>query len=291
MTRLLIATQHTFGLWDGKFRVIQKRKGVYFGISWDEHRIFVASRAPRQVPAVQIFDKSLALLDSVPFTDIGDDPHQLFYWEGCLYLANRDRFRIECYDFINNEESFIKWTPEGKDDHINSVWHDDNFFYVVEHRRHRMPKVIRIFNDDWRQVAKLVIFLKPQLGTMGFGIHNVYVEGKNVLTLAPDQIVTIHCNDIGPGLQVHRTCYHNIDGPSKTPYYRGLAKSQGVYFVGVSQLAAREQRDRGTSFVYMLDSYLGLLDVIELPNAGQIASIRAVDGIDLAHNRIPCPIC
>jgi len=67
------------------------------------------------------------------------------------------------------------------------------------------------------------------------------------------------------------------------------ARTENGFYVGLSRLAARHERGEGDSIVVCLDNDFDIVDTIVLKDAGGITEIRAIDGLDLAHNRIRCP--
>lgn len=281
--KLLVATQKQLILWDGKQHTILESHGMFYGISWNYDTIFAVERVTEEPSAVLALDENLHLLGYMEFSELGDDPHQAFWYKDCLYIANRDKFRVEVMETSTGKQWHVHQTE--KDNHINSVWSDGEYFYVVEHRQNRMPKAVQLFDMQWNHHSKLEVCLKEQTPHTGYGIHNVYKEDSMVVTLAPDQFVLMH---MSWKEHLSMAFAHTIKGPVTRPYYRGLAKAMGVFYVGVSRVDAREHRGEGDSCIYMLDNRLDLLDVIELHDTGQILEVRALTG-DLAHNGLDCP--
>jgi hypothetical protein len=217
---------------------------------------------------------------------MGLDPHQALYYDGILYVANRDKFCIQCWDFTTDKEYSV--AVSDTDNHINSIWRHRDNFWVAEHRQDRMPKVIRVYNLQWEQIGAFSLYLKPQ--GRGYGIHNVYVEGNNIFTLAPDQLVIITCEDLQYGFGVHRQTIINPPGIIYDMHYlRGFARVDGLYIIGVSKFSSSVCRGEGDSLILVLDNELRLVERIVLEDTGQITEIRALDTLDYAHNGLRCP--
>lgn len=281
--KLLVATQKKFILWDGQPHVLFESQHLCYGVSWDYDHIYLGNREEDPSKAIMTFNEHLEHVGYVPFEELGQDTHQLYWHDGILYVANTDQFRIECMDMHTMEQSCVQWTTI--DNHINSIWFDGSYFFVAEHRQNRMPKVILLFDRDWNMVGEHKFHLRPQDTITGYGIHNVYMECETLFTLAPSQIYMAHMRGFG---NVDYETTHNVVGPAERPYCRGLARSKGAFFVGVSALRARSHRGEGVSYIYVYDNKFRLLDIIHLEDTGQILEIRAVKD-DQAHNGVRCP--
>ncbi len=283
---LLISTSRQLVYWDGSTcETVQKGRGLYYGITWDEEFIYVVSRTS-EPHRVQVLDSSLTPVGYVPFRNMGLDPHQAHYHDRVLYVANRDRRCIQCWDFDTTRE--YSTITSSRDNHYNSIWIQYGHFWIVEHRQNRMPKVIRVYDQVWNHVASFAMFIKPQ--ERSHGIHNVYVEGNNIMTLAPDCLIIVTCHDLQAGYDVHKQTLLKLPGIKEGEHYmRGFARTPNYFYFGVSDWSCRAERDRGTSWILVLDNNLSRVGEIALPaETGQVTEIRALDG-DLAHNGLRCP--
>lgn len=65
---------------------------------------------------------------------------------------------------------------------------------------------------------------------------------------------------------------------------RGLARTPGKWYIGISQRYLAQD-----SSVLVFDDHFNLIHKIVLKNIGQILEIRAMPGLDGAHNGIPLP--
>ena len=74
-------------------------------------------------------------------------------------------------------------------------------------------------------------------------------------------------------------------------YLRGLARTDGLWLIGVSQAASREDRQYGPSSVLVLDDDFKEVYRINLDQRfGQLMEIRLLSSPDYAHNGVRCPL-
>ena len=282
---LLVATQSKLVVWDGKQHNVQTGHGLYYGITWNQGYIFVASRYDEgqgQTGKLQQLDKHLERIRFIEDIPLGSDPHQLFWFNDVLHIANTDRRCVTLWDgkFIIKE---VLWTED--DRHINSIWSDGICFYVVEHCHGERAKAIVVFDLDWNLSNWFRIDVPGQTKDTGYGLHNVYTEGRALMTLAPHNLILIDrfrerptrflwLDDVRPG----------------QGYLRGLARTRDYFFIGVSHLSERSHRGFGHSDILILDSNFKTVGRIRLEEVGQILEIRVISEADFAHNLIKCPL-
>lgn len=286
--QLLIATHNALVLWeDGRELVLHSGEGTYYGITWSKQELYVVARA-NHPSRMRIFAPNMWPLDDLPFEHLGqedDGPHQALWWDGTLYVTNTQRNRVEIWD--GQAVDWVTWNAVDRDaDHVNSIWCDGERFYVVEHRKQERPKRIRITSLDLLTIDVLELDLDCLSdGPTHSGLHNVYVEDGTLYTLGPSQLIlcdlaTKHVQEV------------NLEGVVCNEHYlRGLARSPGVFFIGVSNAVHRGARNWGSSRILVLDDDLKRVGEIELDERfGQIMEIRRIDELDLAHNGIKCPL-
>lgn len=287
MERLLISTFNQLILWDGKQNIIREGHRVkghhkYYGITWNEKEIFVVEGGRPGATIfslIHVYDKKLKHKRILPFGDEILDPHQAYWWDGILYVTNTTFNRIDAWDGFQTRH--INWYPPDykEHEHINSIWCDGKRFYVVEHRKTKLPKRIRIFDLGFNtllETIKLDCFDKAK----SYGIHNVYVEKGALYVCGPDGLIRVK-------KRVKIFCPSAL--AQQSHYLRGFARTKKHFFLGVSEAAVRDKRIKGDSAVLVLNNKLELIETIYLEGTGNLTEIRAVDGPDLAHNRIRCP--
>jgi len=285
--KLLIATHNELILWDGSPHILMKNKKHnkvhdYYGITWDNENIYVSERIWLQCH-IHVFNKKLKRIGELPIGVDLASVHQIFWYNGILYITNTQRNQILLWGGWNWNIRTVEWKkPNEPHQHLNSIWCDGKNFFVVEHRKKLIPKRIRVLDLDFTPVDCIELdgdFIRDHPE----GIHNVYIENEKLYTCGPQALIQ-----------------HNlISGRSKPivphplmnnhHYARGLARTAGKFFVGLSEASERSERNRGNSTILVTDDNFNVLETIVLKGTGGIHEIRAIDGIDLAHNGIICP--
>lgn len=295
--KLLISTDNALLYHnDGKETVLHSGAGVYYGITWSESTLYIVARG-NEPSRMLAFDAKMWPKDPPQFVHMGapgDGPHQAFYLDGILAVANTQHNRLEMWDEMTGRVWSV-WPGDRYDerdiDHLNSVWRcpASGKWFVAEHRKDLVPKLIRTFAliDGKKADAHVIELDAPELnaGPVRRGIHNVYAENGSIYTLGPSEIIkhspleetteVIRVSGIEPG--VH--------------YLRGLARVGKTWIVGSSKACPREDRAWSSSTIWILGPAFNVLDTIELDERfGQVMDIRAVGQRDKAHNGIKCPL-
>lgn len=285
--RVLVATHSRFIYWDGeKKHVLLKRpheNALYYGITWNEKEIYVAEGAANSRNSrYHIFDKDLNRVGELPIGKGISDPHQILWWSGKLYITSAAQDSVFVWDGKSIRRIF--WMKMGEPRlHPNSVWCDGEKFYVVEHRYREMPKRIRVFNLDFEVVGCIEITKKGFLKSRPRGCHNVYIENGILYMCSPNVIVR---HDL-------------ISGKSRPILFSflareahrvtGMARPPGRFIIGLQRVAVRTERGKGDSAFLVMNDDFEVLDTVPMKGAGGVNEVRAIDGPDLAHNRIECP--
>lgn len=287
MTKLLISTYAGVVLWeDGDWRFLRRRplddfNFCFYGITWDDAgRIYVAESG---IPygrrgRVGMYDARFKYLGEIAALDDLVTPHQILWWGGALYVANSGRNRLDVYDTADHAADTVEWLEATGDvDHVNSVWCNGHYFWVVEHRRKQQPKRLREFDLRWRLVDTVEI---PGVE----GLHNVCVMGSALVTLAHDTILKVTWDKDGEPVAV-RVANFKVNG-----YLRGLARTSSRWYVGMSQVRRRGERGKGPCQFHVLDREFGLIETVQLEDTGGVTEIRVVDEPDFCHNGVMCPL-
>jgi len=287
MTRLLISTYNRLILWDGEAHTVHEghsheRYHNFFGITWSEDKIYLAEGGHVGHSSYHVFDRNLRHKGKLPIGEGIGDPHQIYWWDGKLYIASTFQDAIFIWNGTEKPKR-IGWRQPGEStQHLNSIWCDDNFFYVVEHRKRVMPKWIQVMSMDFEPLHKIVIPNDAFVKATPHGIHNVYIEGDYLYTCSPKAFVRFN---MATG-ETKTITSHII---REAHYVRGLARVPGKFFIGLSEAKVRSERGEGDSAILVLDDDLEAIDLLPLQDTGGLNDIRAIDGPDLAHNRVRCP--
>ena len=287
MTRLLISTYKRMILWDGQARTVHegyshKEYHNFFGITWNEDEIYLAEGGHVGHSCYHVFDGDLQYRGKLPFGQGIGDPHQIYWWDSRLCITSALQDAI----FIWNGSGEPKWVgwkrPDEPTQHLNSIWCDGQTFYVVEHRKRIMPKRVQVLDMDFEPIRKIVIPNDAFVKIAPHGIHNIYIEDGRLYTCSPKAFVAFEINT-----GIIRTSTSKLI--RKAHYVRGLARVPGRWFVGLSEAKIRSERGQGDSAVLVLNDDLEMIDLLPLQDTGGLNDIRAIDGLDLAHNRVRCP--
>ena len=211
-----------------------------------------------------------------------EDPHQIFWWDGVLYIADTRKDRVLLWD--GRSVRAVRWQrPNNLPLHVNSIWCDGERLYALEHRGPRMPKWVRVLDLDFEVVEHIELARGtfPQANRILHGVHNVYVEDGILYVCSPTALVRY---DIASKYS------ETVIPQDNTRYVRGLARVSGKFFIGLSEVRERSERAKGDSSVLVTDDDFNVLDILSLEGTGALHEIRAIDSLDLAHNRIRCPL-
>jgi len=288
MTRLLISTYKRLVLWDGKAHTVHEGHSHedyhnFFGVTWNEDEIYLAEGGHVGHSCYHVFDGDLnKRKGGLPIGKGIGDPHQIYWWDGKLYIASARQDAIVIWNGTEEPEQ-MRWRQPGEPtQHLNSIWCNGEAFYVAEHRKRIMPKRVQMLNMDFEPIHKVVIPDEAFVKTRPHGIHNVYTEDGWLYTCSPKAFVSFEM-DTG----ITRTITSRTI--REAHYVRGLARVPGKWFVGLSEAKVRGERGAGDSAVLVLDDDLEAIDLLPLQDTGGLNDIRAIDGLDLAHNRVRCP--
>lgn len=290
--RLLISTYNKIILWDGKAHTVWDERGKpefhnFFGITWNDKEIYVAEGGHGGDSLYHIFDEKLRHVGLLPFGLAGSDecisdPHQIYWWDGELYISSAKTDTIYIWDGRPELEQ-VRWKEAREPtQHLNSIWCDGERFYVCEHRKREMPKRVMVLDEAFNPMYRVIIPNDVFVKTKPHGIHNVYVEDGWLYTCSPKAFVAFEMET-----GVARTITSDLI--RKAHYVRGLARAEGNWFVGLSEAKVRSERGKGDSAVLVLDDGLEMIDLLPLQDTGGLNDIRAIDGLDLAHNGVRCP--
>ncbi len=254
----------------GVKKIINDKYGLFYGITWDKHFIYVAVRwYPSLIPTSRIerprllvFDYNFKLQNCQSFEIDAGGLHQITYFDSKLYCScSRD----DSFIVKENNEWHI-WYPSNyiehhnKDTHhFNSIWFNEGKLFVVGHNNGP--------SDVWEfSYPDLTIKNKFRIGTH---IHNVWKE-NDVLTV---------CNS-GRG-RIETVENQVICETGGFP--RGVAIGDDINLVGVSDIANRSNRWLTNGKVNIYSKDWRILDSLDLGKCGQVLEIRLLAN-DWAHN-------
>lgn len=266
-TGFLFGTKERLLLWDGgNFRTIHEGWGKYVGITWDERSVYAVARGAPGAETVLVLDENLKHVGSVHIPNL-KGTNYIGWFGGKLYVTNTGRERLEVWDGI--EIRSHNWTGYDRDaNHLNSIWCDGECIYITEGGR--SGNRARIFDLDMNQVR-----VEEDLGE---SIHCVYREGDSLYTVS-SKGQSVNVRDLETG-ETRKFPY----SPHHGGYGEGLCRLEGRWFVGVSRDSPKR------SAVLAFDDDWQFVEKLLLPpDIGQLYEVRAVTGLDRAHNDLPFP--
>jgi hypothetical protein len=249
----------------GKAAPFQGGGGVYYGITFDEDRLYVAARhaavgadRPSQDNVILVFDRGLHLREVMRSPDRIRDVHQIFAWGGRLFVCSTfDDAILEC-DLATREWS--RWLPFGPGQdvrHINSVHVGPGIILLAG----TQPSgwAARFDAGDRRLVQEIAI---------GQGTHNVWPVGDRLHVCSSDT-----CSIVASDGHSRRIA----DGA----WVRGVAR-HGALFVGVSQNLVSDKRASSDSAIFALNDD-AVARTYSFRGHGMIHDIRSTEP-DPTHN-------
>jgi len=263
---LLVTTSHSLGLLEpqtGNFQRIETGHGLYYGMAIRQGLLYVAARnrlvsdtSPKSDERghIRVFDAQLHHIDTLTAPFPLRDIHQIAWIGNDLYVTCSHDNMVAIY---TPPRGWIAWYPLGEPDtqerdinHFNSLKHiSRNRLAILAHNLHR-PSEIHLYSLPDRKHINSVL--------MGHQAHNIDCYRGRIFT----------CSSAEGCLVDRRGELVHTGG-----FPRGIAQERGLWYVGVSQLAERAQRDMSTGEVQVYNRHWRLLATHKLPEEGLILEI------------------
>lgn len=263
----LVTTSHALLLVDshvGTYRQVHSGSGLYYGISRDHSRIFVAARGQlnssgtppqNERGRILVFDQSLNLAETWESPFPLRDMHQILWWREQLWITCSFDNMIA----ITNGQEWREWFPFGKSDtepldrnHFNSLTpHGDELIVIASNRGSS-----EMLHFD---VDNVTLRMRLSLGTHA---HNAWRQGAEWLVCSSGEGRIIGTN----GFTL--TCGN---------FPRGIAITKREIAVGLSEPAERDERDLTDGTINFYTRAWQLYGTIDLPRFGLVLDILALD--------------
>jgi len=281
---VLVSTMRELCVWErGSLNTIQKDKGSYAGLTWDDERVYVLARNDfgDRVTTAEVFTRSLWYRESIPLPEV-KNAHQALWHDDRLYVTSTDTNSIEVYRWSKGLEhcGSVRWREQTCDwNHVNSVWFDESGrFWVCEHNGGTYAK-----GQPWEYESRVRCFhllggLVEHDVQLGRGIHNVAVlDGELFVCSSLDSQVLRY--DLESGVV---TRSQKLAGW----HPRGLSRHPDGWIVGLSACLPKERRPKeGDAGLALLDDSLRVRDMRVLSEWRQVYDVRMLNYADSAHNR------
>lgn len=251
----------------GEITKIHKGNGLYFGIAkGPDGNFYVASRnsdpsgnnelitPDKEDGKILIFNKSLDFVKEIkPKNFKLQDLHGIGFWKGNLICTCSYGDALAIYD----GKKWNRWVPlERKENvkyrdcyHFNSVYGDDKL-YVLAHNWNEGSFVLE-FDSLYSQPTNII-------RNMGYHSHSIWKENGKIYALSSRYgTVVSHSGD-----------YITIGG-----WIRGIASTETNYYVGLSPLSSKRNREFGDGKIMVYNKSWDLKDKIFLKGEGQVLDV------------------
>ena len=268
MTRtLLVTTSHSLLRVDaesGQFEPVHRGRGLYFGIATDGRRYFVAARG-RMVSSTEpaegergvifVFDRELRhvgeLMPPFPMRDL----HEIMWHDGKLWITCSFDNMIAVFD--ESSGRWESWYPLGATpappydaNHLNSLAFDSGDLCIIAHNRG--PSELLRFDASSRALRSRTPF--------GIEAHNIRRTREGAL---------ITCSS-AEGALVSQDGWRLETGG----FPRGMLIGENEAYVGISEIAERQERDLSTGTIVVLDAQWQRLRTLAFPGEGLLLDIE-----------------
>lgn len=253
---------------------IDSGKGVYYGISFTEDRLFIGARQAAygsdqsvQQNVILVYDRALRLKNvlaprGAPIRDL----HQILVAGRSLYVTSTYDDTIAILDL--SDRRWTEWRPlparAGAPDeyHVNSLLAAGESLWLAGKR----PKPwVAEFDRAGRQ-------LKRQM-RLGRGTHNVWLD---------DGVPGVCSSDEGALVWQDGRRRMISDGA----WTRGYCRLGDRIFVGLSEVNSRENRAQSDCCLVELDADHAPVRAWHLPGWGMLHDVRALNTADASHNGV-----
>ncbi len=268
---LLATTSHSLLRIDpesGAFEPLHRGLGLYFGITTDGERCFVAARGrmvSSEVPLeeergrILLFDRALRPTGEIHAPFPMRDLHEILWHEGRLWITCSFDNMVAVHDLGTG--SWEQWYPLGPTagplldvNHFNSFAVFGGKLWVMAHNRENPPSELLGFDLDTREL----LVRKP----FGKQSHNIVLVDAAVLTCSSAEGTLIRDD----GWQL-----------ATGGFPRGIAMGPGETYVGISEIAERKERDLSDGAILVYDPQWQPMRTIELPGEGLVLDLKLVE--------------
>ncbi len=264
---LLVTTSHSLLKIDpasGAVHPVHRGQGLYFGIATDGERHFVAARrrmvssdvSPHEEQGrILVFDRALRLQDELAAPFPLRDMHEILWHAGKLWITCSFDNMVAIYEPATGR--WEAWHPLGPTpqapydvNHLNSLAVVDGRMCIVAH------------NFGASELLRFDIETRTLLSREPFGMqsHNIReLDDGTLLTCSSGEGALIGSN----GWRV------DVGG-----FTRGILLREEEIYVGISEIAERQDRDLTTGRIAVFDREWRRLRTLELPGEGLLLDIQ-----------------
>ncbi|MHA2065182.1 MAG: hypothetical protein ACXABY_12470 [Candidatus Thorarchaeota archaeon] len=281
LKKLLLYNPNSHGV-----KVLREGGGPFYGLSWDEDRLFLGDRRGAGGDKLYIYDKDFHEIESPNM--ILNHHHQIFYLGKKLYITDTGMDRVAIWD--GESTVYRDWNYEIRKEynkhehdrdmhHINSLWapsRDSQEIWVGYHNMtfySNRPSEVKVMDLDLTKVLRSY--------TIGESLHNIFMDDHKLYI----------CNSGKEELLEYHTGNFRTRQLGIGRWTRGLGATSDYFVVGGSMIGMGLEREGGNLTLSLVHRpSWEVVDRRNLEANGAVFELRIVDQPDLAHNGIDCPL-
>lgn len=273
---ILVSTSRSFmaiNLDNGAYEIIDRGNGLYYGITYSDNQIYVAARRgevgsekERELEdgEIIVYDFNKQLLQRLKPSFSLRDMHQIQFYNFWLWICCTFDNKLAVYDGTTWHEWFPNPNINYDYNHFNSLTFEENdsniYIYILAHNLHRNSEIWKFVYPKLSfgsfQVSDIKLIDKQDLGVQS---HNIFLRESEVYTCSSGEgsIISNYNFSIKLG-----------------KFTRGLAVTDELIIVGISELSERKKRSFTTSYIVVLDRSWKFIKGIKMPEEGIITELR-----------------
>lgn len=258
-----------------KIHIIHSGEGMYYGVTWNKHKIYVAAR--RSISdyklgdeRIFVFDKDLKLVGKMPQQLKNHGLHEILIdpTTGLLWATASLQNKIVMLGVDGSTKSYYPNAFKNIDhNHFNSLCLVGGNMLITAHNNGK--KDSEIYKCSIGEKPKVIKKYKMKGCTHS---HNCFILDGELCTCASEESA------------VKTKEGHSLFDVKFGGYTRGVVIGKREIVVGVSARAIREDRIQADGNIFIFDrDTRELKKKIDLPKIGQVAEIRALSDPDDRH--------
>lgn len=259
--------------------LIDQGRGPYYGITWDERRLFLLDRNHGRGELIRVVSPEVRS-DCVVEIGKNIDAHQILFHSGFLWVTATRENALVRVDVDGITHSRMNWSDSDTDvNHINGISPRgrDGFWVSHDNKTGNVSEIVSLTIDGH-------VLYRYAMPSPHFGTHNI--EQGLVVGSGSTSVIW----QFDPSASEYPVLWSQ---PGR--FFRGLAfarisTSEQVVLIGTSPLLQRSERTdphTGSVFVCSREPFRALYR-IDIPGIGQVHEVRTI-GLTDSHNGIPCP--
>ena len=259
---------------DGSLWKIDEGNGVYYGISFSDDCLYLATRQAAygkdrtgQRNIILCYDKKLEIIEALSPEMPLRDVHQIAFDEGCLYVCSTFDDRIGCYNLQLKEWQF--WAPFGPEQDLGCDKHHINSITLTADE----VLMAGLHPTGWvARFDKKTRRLTQEKQWLGSQTHNVWLE-KSKLYI---------CSSLEGGVRSESGDFIKI---AERSWVRGYCEKNGDRYLGLCETRFRKDRPSSNCCIVQCAPDFRIKRSFWIPQSGMVHDLRSIDTPDPSHNK------